>query len=108
MRSARTPTASRQHSARWRGRWGRSTRGRKGRKPARAATRRSRTGSDGRMNKQEFANELAERCEFSKAEAGRVVDAVLDSVTEALTDRDEVNLPGFGKFVSQKRRGREG
>jgi len=60
------------------------------------------------MNKQEFANELAERCDFSKAEAGRAVDAMLDSVTEALTDRDEVNLPGFGKFVTQKRRGREG
>jgi DNA-binding protein HU-beta len=60
------------------------------------------------MNKQEFAHDLADRCDFSKAEAGRVIDAVLETVTEALTDRDEVNLPGFGKFVAQKRRGREG
>lgn len=60
------------------------------------------------MNKQEFSDELAERCDLSKAAGGRVLDAILESVTEALSDRDEVALPGFGKFVAQKRRGREG
>jgi DNA-binding protein HU-beta len=60
------------------------------------------------MNKQEFSDELAERCDLSKAAGGRVLDAILESVTEALADRDEVALPGFGKFAAQKRRGREG
>ena len=60
------------------------------------------------MNKQEFVDDLAERCEFSKAEAGRAVTAILDSLTEVLADGEEVNFTGFGKFVSQRRRARQG
>ena len=60
------------------------------------------------MNKQEFVEDLAERCEFSKAEAGRAVNAILESLTEAMADGDEVGFSGFGKFVSQRRRAREG
>src|SRR5438045_106837 len=60
------------------------------------------------MNKQEFTEQLAERSDFSKAEAGRAVDAILETVTESLAERDEVSLPGFGKFVAQRRRGRDG
>ncbi|MBD0330297.1 MAG: HU family DNA-binding protein [Thermoleophilia bacterium] len=60
------------------------------------------------MNKQDFITDLAERCEFSKAEAGRALDAILDSLTDAMADREEVSFPGFGKFLSQRRRAREG
>lgn len=60
------------------------------------------------MNKQEFVETLAERCEFSKAEAGRALDAILNSLTEVMTDGDEVSFTGFGKFMSQRRRAREG
>ena len=59
------------------------------------------------MNKQEFTEALAERLESSKAEGGRVVDAILDTIIETLGDREEVTLPGFGKFVPQKRRARD-
>ena len=59
------------------------------------------------MNKQEFSESLAERLDSSKAEGGRVVDAILDTITETLGDGEEVALPGFGKFVAQKRRARD-
>jgi DNA-binding protein HU-beta len=59
------------------------------------------------MNKQEFIDRLAEQCDFSKAEGGRVLDAILETITETLGDRDEVALPGFGKFVTQRRRARD-
>src|SRR5436190_9121773 len=64
-------------------------------------------GNGKHVNKQEFTQTLAERCEFSKAEAGRAVDAILDSLTEVMVDREEVSFPGFGKFVTQRRRARE-
>ena len=60
------------------------------------------------VHKQEFVEEFAERCHFSKAEAGRVVDAILDSLTQVMTDGEEVSFTGFGKFLSQRRRAREG
>jgi DNA-binding protein HU-beta len=60
------------------------------------------------MNKQEFSDQIAERCELSKAAGARTVEAILETLTETLADRDEVALPGFGKFLAQKRRGREG
>jgi|tagenome__1003787_1003787.scaffolds.fasta_scaffold20785724_2 DNA-binding protein HU-beta len=59
------------------------------------------------MNKHEFAASLAERCDFSKAEASRALDGILGALTDALTDRDEVSFPGWGKFSAQHRRGRE-
>ena len=59
------------------------------------------------MNKQEFTEALAQRLDSSKAEGGRVVDAILDTIIETLGDREEVTLPGFGKFVAQKRRARD-
>ena len=60
------------------------------------------------MTKQEFVDNLAERCDLSKADAGRAVSAILDSLTEAMRDGEEVSFTGFGKFMSQRRRAREG
>lgn len=58
------------------------------------------------MTKQEFVDNLAERCDLSKADAGRAVNAILESLTEAMTDGEEVSFTGFGKFLSQRRRAR--
>ena len=59
------------------------------------------------MTKQEFVENLAQRCEFSKAEAGRAVDAILDSLTAVMADGEEVSFIGFGKFLSRRRRARD-
>jgi DNA-binding protein HU-beta len=60
------------------------------------------------VNKEEFVEHLAEQCEFSKAEASRALDAILDSLTEVMSDREEVSFSGFGKFFTQRRRARDG
>ena len=59
------------------------------------------------MTKQEFIETLAERCDLSKADAGRALNAILDSLTEAMRDGEDVAFTGFGKFSSQRRRARE-
>jgi DNA-binding protein HU-beta len=65
------------------------------------------SGKGMRVNKQEFVESLAEQCDSSKVEAGRVLDAILDSLTQAMADGEEVRLTGFGTFSSQRRRARE-
>jgi DNA-binding protein HU-beta len=59
------------------------------------------------MNKQQFAERLSDECELSKAEAARTLDAILDSITEALLARDEISFPGFGKFVTVEQKARD-
>jgi len=59
------------------------------------------------VNKGEFAEVLAERTELSKAAANRALDAMLDTLTEAMVERDEVSFSGWGKFSAQRRKGRD-
>ena len=60
------------------------------------------------MTKQEVVDSVAESCGLSKAAAGRAVNAILDSLTEVMADGEDVSFTGFGKFLSQRRRAREG
>ncbi|MFV0321027.1 MAG: HU family DNA-binding protein [Alphaproteobacteria bacterium] len=55
------------------------------------------------MNKNELVAEVAKASGLSKADAGRAVEAVIDSVSGALAKGDEVRLVGFGTFSTQKR-----
>jgi len=59
------------------------------------------------VNKGEFAQVLAERTDLSKAAATRALDGILDTLTEAMAERDEVTFSGWGKFSSQRRKGRD-
>ena len=59
------------------------------------------------MNKVEFAALVADRTELSKAAAGRAVDGILETLTEAMAERDEVSFVGWGKFSAQRRKGRD-
>ena len=60
------------------------------------------------MNKAEFVDSVATKADMSKTEAGAAVDAVLDSVTDALRNGDQVTLVGFGTFLVRKREARTG
>lgn len=60
------------------------------------------------MTKQEFVDRVAQRANLSRREAAEAVDAVLDSITEVLSDGDEVKFTGFGKFTIQHRKERQG
>lgn len=60
------------------------------------------------MTKQEFVDAVANRSGLSRREAGQAVDAFLDTITDALTKRDQVNFTGFGKFATSERKARMG
>ncbi|MGE5275058.1 MAG: HU family DNA-binding protein [Verrucomicrobiota bacterium] len=60
------------------------------------------------MTKQEFVDAVSQRSGLSRREAGQAVDAVLDTITDALKKRDSINFTGFGKFATSERKARMG
>ena len=60
------------------------------------------------MNKAELIEAVAEQAEMTKAEAGRAVDAVVASITDAMAKQDDVSLIGFGTFTVRERAARSG
>lgn len=61
------------------------------------------------MTKAEFLDKLAEDDRIgSKKLAGDAVDAMLDTITAALTSGEDVNFTGFGKFHVAERGPRQG
>jgi DNA-binding protein HU-beta len=61
------------------------------------------------VTKAEFLERLANDDRVgSKKAAGDAVDAVLDSITDALQGGDDVNFTGFGKFHVAERGPRQG
>ncbi len=60
------------------------------------------------MNKSELVEAIAASADISKAAAGRALDAVIDSVTDALKKGDQVALVGFGTFLVKERAARTG
>ena len=60
------------------------------------------------MNKSDLVDAVASSADLTKASAGRAVDAVLDSVGDALGRGDTVSLVGFGTFSVRHRAAREG
>jgi DNA-binding protein HU-beta len=60
------------------------------------------------MNKTELADQVAERAGVSGAEAGRVLDATLQAIEDALAAGQDVSITGFGKFSVADRAARQG
>jgi DNA-binding protein HU-beta len=60
------------------------------------------------MNKTELINAVAESTELSKKDATKAVDAVFQSIQDALADGDKVSLIGFGTFEVRDRAARKG
>jgi len=60
------------------------------------------------VNKQELIEAVAESADISKAAAGRAVDAVVASISNALKGGDQVSLIGFGTFMVKERAARTG
>ena len=59
------------------------------------------------MNKKDFVGKIAEKMDATQTEAGRYVDAMVETITDALKDGDSVSLPGFGQFIAKHREARE-
>ena len=51
---------------------------------------------------------IATAADLPKAAAGRALDAVLDTITQALKNNDQVALMGFGTFAVKERAARTG
>lgn len=60
------------------------------------------------MNKAELIDKVAQSAELNKASATRVVEAMFDSITNALRQGDTVNIVGFGTFSVSQRAARTG
>lgn len=60
------------------------------------------------MNKTDLINAVAEQSELSKKDSGKAVDAVFDTILNALKNGDKVELIGFGSFDVRERSARKG
>ncbi|WOC31527.1 MULTISPECIES: HU family DNA-binding protein [Caproicibacterium] len=60
------------------------------------------------MNKTELINTVAEKAAVSKKDAENVVSAVLDTIVEAVSGEEKVQLVGFGTFECRSRSARQG
>lgn len=50
------------------------------------------------MNKQDLIKDIAERGEFTKADAEAALKAVQGAIIAVLVNGDKITLPGFGTF----------
>ena len=60
------------------------------------------------MNKQELIDAVAAKTGTTKALAGETLDALIDTITTALTQGGTVQLIGFGSFSTGERAARVG
>jgi DNA-binding protein HU-beta len=60
------------------------------------------------MTKAELIDKVASGAGLSKADAGRALDATLDSIKMGLKKGQKITLVGFGTFSVAKRKARKG
>ncbi len=60
------------------------------------------------MTKTELISAVAQKTELSKKDSEKAVSAVIEAITEALTNGDKVSLVGFGTFEVKERAARKG
>ena len=60
------------------------------------------------MNKVELIAQIAEKSGLSKKDAEKALAAVIDTITEAVSNGDKVQLVGFGSFEVKQREPRVG
>lgn len=66
------------------------------------------TGLRNEMNKTELIDQVAEIAQVSKADALRVFNAFIDTITTSLKKGDTVTIVGFGAFKVGHRKARSG
>jgi len=58
------------------------------------------------MTKADLARSIGKQHNLTQKEAVRVVDAILETIGDALSEGEKVELRGFGSFTVKKRPGR--
>jgi DNA-binding protein HU-beta len=60
------------------------------------------------MNKAELIEKTAAKAGLTKKDAETAINSMLEVITEALAEREKVQLPGFGTFETRERAERTG
>ena len=60
------------------------------------------------MNKAELIDSISASAKITKADAGRALDATIESIHKALKKGDRIGLVGFGSFSVARRAARTG
>lgn len=60
------------------------------------------------MNKTELIESVASKAELTKKDTGACIDALLETITETLAQKESIQLIGFGTFSTSQRAAREG
>ena len=60
------------------------------------------------MNKSELLVSISEKSGLKKSESEKALNAMIETITEALTEGEKVQLVGFGTFEVRQRKAREG
>lgn len=60
------------------------------------------------MNKTDLVTSMAEKGDLSKKDAEKALNAFIESVEEALSEGDKIQLVGFGTFEVRERAARKG
>lgn len=60
------------------------------------------------MNKSDLIQMVAEKCELSKKDTEKAVNAVLETVMDSVSQGEKVQIIGFGTFEPRKRAAKTG
>ena len=60
------------------------------------------------MNKSDLIDAIASGAELTKAQASRVLDTLVDTISKTLSKGDQVTVAGFGTFSVRSRAARTG
>ncbi len=60
------------------------------------------------MNKSDLIDAIATKADLSKAASARALDALIETIVDAVAQGDDVSLVGFGSFKAVERAAREG
>ena len=59
------------------------------------------------MNKAEFIKAMAEKNQMTQKDAGKALEATIDTIKEALSKGDKIQIIGFGSFEVRDRKSRK-
>jgi DNA-binding protein HU-beta len=60
------------------------------------------------MNKTDLINQVSEKANLTKKDVGKAIDALFETIMEALAAGDKVQIVGFGNFEIRERSARKG
>ena len=60
------------------------------------------------MNKTELIDAVANAADLTKVDAAKAIDALVETIVQAVANDDNVSLIGFGTFKASARAAREG